>query len=157
MADGDVSPICEHIILLQEVLYHFQITVYRDTRKECGDIKRHHDVIFLQLDGRQFSLTQHYSSGCVGCASQVGIRWCLMVTQGLSRHLLRDTRLRNVSDLNFDLSRSNPMVQLDSPYYFLLVSNSNHGNYMSKSRRQELQPLKMFSPISYHQGQISRY
>ncbi len=37
MADGDVSPICEHIILLQEVLYHCQTTVYRDTHEECSD------------------------------------------------------------------------------------------------------------------------
>ncbi len=44
MANVDVSPICEHIILLQEVPYQFQTTVYWDTREECDGIKWHHDI-----------------------------------------------------------------------------------------------------------------
>ncbi len=71
---------------------------------------------------------------------------------GPSYFSLQDTRLQNLGDLEFDLSRSlkvksNGAIGL-SIYDFLLVSNSN---YMSKSRCLGLIATHTkISLISYH-------
>ncbi len=69
---------------------------------------------------------------------------------------LRDIRVGNLSDVDFDLSRS-LKIKYDGAirlpiYEFLLMYNSEH---MSISHRLGGRASRIFSPISYHEAEIS--